>query len=486
LDETWAIDLVAKLCRALAEENVNYCHWKSNEALARSASGENDLDLLVSRADGQKMTEILSRLGFREAQDEADHSLPGVMNYYGYDARADRLIHVHLHYQLVLGNDLNKNYRIPVERAYLDLSTRLSLFRVPAPEFELVIFVIRMVLKHSTWDSILVGHGSLSPSEQREFKSLATVANLEKAKILLDRYLPYLSPVLFKDCVQALQPGCPLGKRIRAGEQLQNALKPCARFAKMRDITLRLWRRFWWPVQSRLFHRRSKRHLAHGGMLIAVVGGDGSGKTTVINGLEAWLSKKFEVTRLHMGKPRWSVLTILVRGLLKIGTLLHLHSFKEYSYEDPSQFPGNAWLVRTVCTAHDRYRAYLMARRIASNGGLVICDRYPLPGFLAMDAPQCAGIMKRFERSGRFLKWLKSLEQGWYRQIAMPDLLIVLRLDPEIAVERKTDESPASVRARSTLVWEMDWNGMPAHILNASLAREEVLAQAKWLVWQHL
>ena len=35
--------------------------------LARSASGENDLDLLVHRYDGQRFAEVLDRLGFRRA-----------------------------------------------------------------------------------------------------------------------------------------------------------------------------------------------------------------------------------------------------------------------------------------------------------------------------------------------------------------------------------------------------------------------------------
>ena len=41
------LELVRFLCQALLLNGVSYCHWKSNDALDRSASGENDLDLLV-------------------------------------------------------------------------------------------------------------------------------------------------------------------------------------------------------------------------------------------------------------------------------------------------------------------------------------------------------------------------------------------------------------------------------------------------------
>ncbi len=46
-----ALDLIRRLCVTLEKEGINYCHWKSNAALDRSANGENDLDLLVHRLD---------------------------------------------------------------------------------------------------------------------------------------------------------------------------------------------------------------------------------------------------------------------------------------------------------------------------------------------------------------------------------------------------------------------------------------------------
>jgi thymidylate kinase len=81
---------------------------------------------------------------------------------------------------------------------------------------------------------------------------------------------------------------------------------------------------------------------------------------------------------------------------------------------------------------------------------------------------------------------LLNLENGYYQKIAMPDLLIVLKVNPEIAVSRKKEESAVSVRVRSRLVWEFDWSNTPAHVLDASLPKNEVLAQVKSLVWEHL
>ncbi len=169
MEEHTTLRLIQKLCKALDEEGVVYCHWKSNAALDRSASGDNDLDLLVSRADAQLFTNTLVRFGFKEARASAEKELPGVLNYYGYDSDADRFIHVHLHYQLVLGHDATKNYRLPIERSYLESAVQGDLFKVPAAEYEFIVFVIRMVLKHSTWDVILGRQGTLKPPSEKSF-----------------------------------------------------------------------------------------------------------------------------------------------------------------------------------------------------------------------------------------------------------------------------------------------------------------------------
>lgn len=480
------LKIIFELCSALATEKINYCHWKSNEALAKSASGDNDIDLLIGRADVGKFTEILYRLDFREAQAPKNKRLPGILDYYGCDTETRRLIHVHAHYQLVLGNDLSKNYRIPIEQAYLDSARQFELFRVPAPEFELVILVIRMALKHITWDSILMKHGRFSPSERRELEFLATSENLGKVGRVLEKHLPYVDQDLFDDCLQSLQPGCSLSKRILTGNRLHRSLDACSRHSQTTDIMSKFSRRIWQIVKSRLHRRVSRRRITHGGLLIAIVGGDGSGKTTAIDEACAWLSTKFDILKLHMGKPEWSRTTIVVRGLLKIGTMLGLYSFEGDLYGGAAKFPGYPWMIRRVCNARDRYLTYLKARRFASNGGLVICDRYPLADLLAMDAPQCGRVVKAFKQSNWFTRQLVNIETSCYTKIALPDLLIVLRLTPEIAVQRKTDESEVSVFARSTLVWECDWSKTPAHVLDASLPKDKVLAQIQLLIWKHL
>ncbi|HET6624794.1 MAG TPA: hypothetical protein VFG63_00255 [Nocardioidaceae bacterium] len=485
-DRVVALGLVVRLCAALEAEGVVYSHWKSNEALARSMTGDNDLDLLVARPDQGRFLEVLARLGFKAAALPAVREVPAVVHYYGLDKASGRLVHVHAHFRLVLGEDTTKNFWLPIERAYLASSHLDRIFPVPAPEFELAVLVLRLVLKHSTWDAMLQARGALAASEQRELEWLQERTDWSRAEAVVAEHLPFLLDV-WPECRRAVEPGCPLTTRVRAAHRLAQALRACARRPALQDTTLRLIRRTTWGARRYVLRRPVRKRLVTGGAVVAIVGGDGAGKSTAVDGVVDWLSRAFVVRRVHLGRPPKSLSTVVVKGTLvaarRVGMFGDL-SEPTAPPADPTRAPSTGWLAWHVLTARDRHRLYVRARRVAANGGLVVCDRYPLAQLKSMDGPRTAWA-RGLPGLTRLGAALVEREARYYAAFTRPDVLAVLRVDPEIAVRRKTDEEEHYVRRRSTEVWNATWDDSIVTV-DAAQPAADVLADLRGVVWERL
>ncbi|HSK96283.1 MAG TPA: hypothetical protein VK891_06675, partial [Euzebyales bacterium] len=366
--------LVERLVTELGAAGVTYCHWKSNEAISRSETGDNDLDLLVARGDAGRFGRVLADLGFRAARPSPDSQLPGIVDYYGRDAPSGRTVHVHAHYQLVLGDDMTKNIRLPVEAAYLGSATRDGLLPTPSPEFEYLLFVLRMVVKHSTWDAQLDRKGRLTASERRELAYLEERADPEAVLTLVGTQLPFVGRRLFSACALVAAERVGHARRAVVATRLTRALGAYSRRAEVLDLPLRMWRRRLRRLRGRLFGAASGKRLDTGGVLIAVVGGDGAGKSTVVDMLAAQLGRDFVTQRFHMGKPPWSRVTHLVRRpLRKLRALGFLSSTRAPAWHDfDGRFPGLPFLVWHLLTARDRLLEYRRARRSAARGGIAV------------------------------------------------------------------------------------------------------------------
>jgi thymidylate kinase len=480
------LELVQRLCTTLADEGVVYCHWKSNEALDRSMTGDNDLDLLVARPDQGRFLEVLARLGFKAAALPPARDVPGVVHYFGLDAASGRLVHVHAHFRLVLGDDTTKNFWLPIEPAYLASSSHRWLFPVPAPEFELAVLVLRLVLKHSTWDAMLQARGATADSERRELQWLQARSEWTRVDAVVAEHLPFLLDV-WPECRRAVEPGCSAVARIHAADRLIRALQTCARRPPTRDTVLRLSRRTTWGARRFVLRRPVRKRLVTGGAVIAVVGGDGAGKSTAVDGIVRWLSGPFAVRRVHLGRPPKSLTTLVVKTALVAARRAGLFADLAETTSPPADQtkpPSTAWLLWHVLTARDRRRLYLRARRVAANGGVVVCDRFPLDQLRSMDGPrtQWAGDLPRLSRLAAALV---KREARYYSAFASPDVLAVLRVDPEVAVRRKTDEEEHYVRRRSTEVWQVSWDGSTV-VVDAARSAADVLADIRMAVWERL
>jgi thymidylate kinase len=481
--------LVVTLCARLRDADVSYCHWKSNDALHLSASGDNDLDLLVDRRHMQTFLEVLAACGFKQAHPPRRRFVPGVLHFYGLDAATGKFVHIDAQAQLVLGDDTTKNVHLPLEKAYLASCTQGSLFPVPAPELELAVLVLRLALKHGTWDAAVFGLATLKDTERRELDYLQGRADQAELRRIVETYLAPIGWSDWSGYLHALLGDLPLPTRLAAGRRVVAGVADLMRRRRALDTAVRCRRRVLWGFQHRVLGQRNTKRFVSGGRVIAVVGGDGAGKTTMVRGLADWLNGPFDARVMHMGKPPRSPVNLAVQGPLYVARRAGLLRDWLPNYpvepEHRRRFPGYAWLLWQLVTASDRRRQHRRVRSLAGRGYVVVCDRFPLDQLTLMDGSRTQWVPA--EGLSPLARRLIAAEQRCYARIIDPDTVLVLRVDPDEAVARKHGVDAAEfVRPRSAEVFAVDWSMTDAVVLDAARPAKDVLVVARTAVWANL
>jgi thymidylate kinase len=461
--------LVGRLGAALASRGISYCQWKGHGKRERWESGRGDIDLLVDSRSWADFTDALGSLGFKLALPPAGREAAGIMHYFGLDERTGQLIHLHVYQRLVIGLPWRTHYRLPLERALLESATQrdgsTGVFKTAAPELELIVSILRLSLRHTLRDSLRRTSPRWLDGALSEVDRLEDNVSPEVVFAALRRHLPEVSVSLFTRCRASLQPGCSPSRRIVTSAALAHALSAHRTRPAIFGLLERIWRRI----------RPSGQRLASGGSVVALLGGDGSGKSTCADALEDWLESSIATIHVHLGRPTRSLATVVVGGLLK--ALRNINT--------SSRLTTHLALLRHGCTARDRFALYRRAHRFASGGGIAICERYPLPESWALSGPsevQGEGL----EAQSRFATAVRKWERRYYERMVSPDLVFLLQLDPETAVSRKPTEPADYVRKRARVTADTDWSKSGARVVDAAQPLPQVIATLKSELWSTL
>src|SRR5438874_5964805 len=268
-DSSTPAPLVARLGAALASRSVRYCQWKGHGKRERWESGKGDIDLLVDRASWPDFVDILTGLGFKLVLPPSGREAAGIVHYFGLDERTGQLIHVHAYQRLVIGLPWRTHYRIPLERALLDTAAQRTVFKTSAPELELLVLVLRLTLRHEPWDALRRTPPRWLDGALSELDRLEEQVSRDRVLTALSRYLPEVSPDLFERCRDSLLPNRSAWRRFTVRISLAHALGAHASRPPLFALIERIWNRV----------SPSGQRLAGGGSVVALLAGDGSGKS---------------------------------------------------------------------------------------------------------------------------------------------------------------------------------------------------------------
>lgn len=490
------LTVIRRFISQLNQQGICYCHWKSNLALLEALRGETDIDLLVHRKDATRFREILCGLGFQPALTKGVEAFPAVEHYYQLDEESGILVHVHSYYRVITGESLTKNYHFPLEGLLLGHTRVMDDVPVPVKSAELLVFTLRIMLKHtSIFELFLLSR--YWKQVRNEIKWLMEDEPVDETLAFLKEWLPPVDKSFFAECIEAIRKPAPTIQRIRLGYQLRSFIQPYGRhsmlyawFGEVKKFSIMLYRR--------LTGSKLRMVPQSGGAIIAFVGSEATGKSTLLSEMNKWLGEHFEVDQIHVGKPKSTLITALPNLLLPalrtlIPTQRSTHIESDLVASDESEKPTKKapmlFAIRSALLAYDRHALLTRAYSQAANGVIMFCDRYPSTQSGALDSPQL-GHLPIPDGQFSLRRFLTALEARLYRDIPEPDLVIYLTAPLDVTLARNAargkKEPEDYVRRRHARASNLDFGKAVVHRVNTDQPFEATLQEIKQVVWNAL
>ncbi len=213
--------------------------------------------------------------------------------------------------------------------------------------------------------------------------------------------------------------------------------------------------------------------------VIAVVGCDGSGKSTLTADLITHLAQHRQVEWLYLGQSSGNI-GEWIKNLPLIGAAFGRYLVRKAEKAHSKEASSPDTLTALVIFLLSVWRAHKFGRmlKLSRRGVLVIADRYPqaeVSGFY-FDGQ---GLNSANAQSWLARQLLK-LERRLYQWMAshLPTLLIRLNIDAETAHARKPDHKLSMLRDKVRVIPTLHFNGAPILDLNGRDPYPQVLDAA--------
>ena len=305
----------------------------------------------------------------------------GLEDFLGIDTESRRMVHFHVHYRIPGGERHNKRFRLPWERTVLETRVRdESGVWVTAPALEVVLLMTRYALKLRGRD---IAHGAHGPHAELEFLMERTT----RAEVLgfVEQLLGATGAEAIGRCLDHRMDTASLYRLrrvvLRELSSQTSSRGPAA-------FTRRMNREAAWAMRgiSRKVRPRpvlKGRGGTGGGLLVAFVGCDGSGKSTMVGETRAFLAPKLDVFPMYLGSGDGS--SSLLRKPMKLvrdrlfGPARDRDTIAKKA-DVADAHPGAMsvakaiWAVTLAAEKRHKIRQAMQAR---TRGMVVICDRWP-------------------------------------------------------------------------------------------------------------
>lgn len=477
------LPLIAQLLHALHGAGVRAVVFKGTHRLERALSGQGDLDLLVAEAEVERAAEVLTATGLARTSSARWRTQPGVSDWFGVDRSAAALVHVQVAAPLQLGSPHGPQVCVSGSEHLLDGAVDVDGTPGLLVADRAHAAVVRLA------DAALAGR--LSPGRSAS-ELLADALRLaagvperdlaDAASDLFDHEVAYaVATVAAGGSPRALRRALFRGHRAS-----QRGRFAPGRFAlsALAGLNRRTARKSFLP-------RRPTRKPAP---MIAFIGSDGSGKSTVSRRMVEALDPKIDTRFYYFGtgdgpasllrRPLVALKRLWERRNPKAETATPSPTTRDTTSVDAGSPPGGtrttpaaARIVWAIVTTFERRAKLRRARRACRRGFVVISDRFPQteePGI--HDGPRLADPSSL----GRIGRAVAAWERRRYAAMVAngPDAVVLLDVSLEVAAQRRPEETCEELERRIAVARELRFGGAEKVVLDAHEPLEDVTARA--------
>ncbi len=463
--------------KQLSNEKVFCCSWKNNHLILASIAGQRDIDIYVRKSDRRKFEAIMRKLGYFELA--FTYAFPYVSHF--YFASVNGLIHFHVYYQFVTGASHTKEFLLPVEEKFPCISTQLT-ESIPMIGFQEAkyLFLLRHFIKVTSLTGFIF-YFRERDCFKKEWKAIDQPEQAgeyfpnfsDDSEISVNHEIANLEAVYNRGgFVRSLVTGVKLRRMLssyRRASWVQQA------FGSFVALIRQVWRKLFGV----------KKLTVNGGVSIAIIGSDGSGKSSICNAINELYSPQLSTEILGYGIPNATIIDRIIMRFIEQRSIREAKQDNAHEVRQGKQTP----LIRALFLcflAYRRRNICIRGNRRAALGKLIIFDRYSHTSQIEIDGARIRGV------NSMLVSWLSKLERYFYSQIPYCDHAFILKVSQSVAVERneqrikKGKESKEAILFRHKCIEGMTPKAKEKTVILNDGALQDSLAQILTRISQYL
>ena len=458
------LDISRQLLHELNRCGIRYLHWKGNYHFKDGLNGTGDIDLLVHRDDESPAKRILTNINFINAKTQRYRTHDHVEDLIGLDEPSGKLIHLHLHFEAVFGRELVDEYTFVPYDLCFEESLLEDGCQIQNPVLEYLLLLCRIKTGDITDPHKIAANRSYLTETitNEEFYRIMNKLGLTENKIRL------LRQTMLDDTIDM---------RL-LHDTINQWMKQNIRHAALESFRRKLIFYYAQRVKGRSLSFFSKKALPNSGLLIAFIGQDGAGKSTVTDDTVQWLTWKLEARKFYLGNGE------------------HYHSWqKSLRLKMPRNNPlckmiaGMLAVSDLKALAKKTRKTLARAAKYAGRGGIAIFDRYPQTTYAGInDGPKIReNYLKKINNSvlRAYVSHCADVEEKNLRQAVriVPNAVIKLILPPEESLRRKPEEDINRIIRKNEIIKSLAFENSEVITVDAAQDYDSELAAIRRFIW---